>query len=88
MGSDVVVPDDEFFEGVECVSVVFVGVEPFLDFAVALWVFDATEDVLDVVVFEPCLEVAVASGVADESGAVVADDLLYVSVLNGEVPFL
>ena len=79
-----VVPEGELFEGAEGVSVVFVGVEPFLDFAVALGVFDATEDVLDVVGFEPCLEAAVAAYVAEELGAVVADDLLDLSILDGE----
>lgn len=80
MWSDFVVPVKEVFFGGEGVSVAFVHVEPSFYFAVALGVFDATEDLFDVLVLEEFLELGVAIIVVGELASVVADALFDAAV--------
>ncbi len=58
MWSCVVVPVLEVFCCLERVSVSFVGVEPFFDFAVGLWVFGSTTYVLCSLLLEVLFELA------------------------------
>ena len=73
---------EEFFYGLEGVSVVFVGVKPFFDFAVGLRVFDASKYLLDVMCIKPVAKATVAACIVGELASVVADALFDVAILQ------
>ena len=75
MWSHRVIPVQECFNIGVCVAVFLVDLEPFHDLAVALWVFDPTEDLLDAVGIKPFAKVAIAAIIRRELAAVVADAL-------------
>ena len=82
MRSHCVIPVHEFFDGVECVSVLFIGVKPSLDFAVGLWVFYSCKNLFDAVGIKVRRKFTFAVVIVGELTAVVADTLQYCTVCS------
>ena len=81
MWSDIVIPREEFLDGVEGVSVCFVGVEPSFDFPIGLWVFNPCKNLFDAVNIKPVFELAFSFLVVGKLVAVVTDAFSDRSVL-------
>ena len=85
MWSFLVVPFHEFFNGFECETMVVVGLKPFLNFAVALWMFYAAKYLLNAFGIKELFKSRITVyNVGGELASVIADALLDLAVFEGK----